>query len=49
MSSVNGDKSRYHRQRKKKIAQRERNRELVQQAAKSAKPSPKTAPSPVSA
>ncbi len=51
MSSVNGDKSRHHRQRKKKIAQRKRNRELVQQAALAGKStgSPKAAPTSVSA
>lgn len=29
MSRINGDKSRFHRERKQKIAQRMRNRELV--------------------
>jgi len=32
MSSLNGDKSRYHRERKQKIARRKRNRELVERA-----------------
>jgi hypothetical protein len=30
MSGINGDKSRFHRQRKQKIARRLRNRELFQ-------------------
>jgi hypothetical protein len=29
MSGINGDKSRFHRQRKQKIAQRMRNRKLL--------------------
>jgi hypothetical protein len=33
MSGINGDKSRFHRRRKQKIAQRERNRELVSSLA----------------
>jgi hypothetical protein len=28
MSALNGDKARFHRQRKQKLAKRERNREL---------------------
>ena len=38
MSSLNGDKSRYHRERKQKIARRKRNRELVDRAATQGKP-----------
>lgn len=33
MSSMNGDKSRYHRERKQKIARRKRTRELMERAA----------------
>jgi hypothetical protein len=33
MSSRNGDKSRYHRERKQKIARRKRTRELLERAA----------------
>ncbi len=33
VSRVNGDKARFHRKRKQKIAQRERTRELVQSLA----------------
>ena len=29
MSSINGDKSRFHRERKQKLARRKRNRELL--------------------
>jgi hypothetical protein len=29
MSGINGDKSRFHRERKQKIARRQRNRELL--------------------
>jgi len=29
MSSMNGDKSRFHRERKQKLARRKRNRELL--------------------
>jgi hypothetical protein len=42
MSSVNGDKSRYNRERKQKIAKRERYRHLIDTAAAKAK-----APAPV--
>jgi len=34
MSARNGDKSRFHRERKQKIARRKRTRELLQRAAK---------------
>jgi hypothetical protein len=37
MSGINGDKSRFHRQRKQKIARRIRNRELVKTLAEQAK------------
>ena len=43
MSARNGDKSRYHRERKQKIARRKKTRELLEHAAaqpKSAKSSP---------
>jgi hypothetical protein len=35
MSKINGDKSRYHRERKQKIARRLRNRELLKHALQS--------------
>ena len=38
MSSLNGDKSRYHRERKQKIARRKRTRELLERAAAQRKP-----------
>ena len=34
MSGINGDKARFHRQRKKKIAKRRRTRELLNLAKK---------------
>jgi hypothetical protein len=37
MSARNGDKSRFHRERKQKIARRKRNHELLQRAAKARK------------
>jgi hypothetical protein len=50
MSGINGDKSRYHRDRKQKIARRLRNRELLKNqppgktaAAMVAKPKERTA------
>jgi hypothetical protein len=54
MSALNGDKSRYHRERKQKIARRQRTRELLKQAAapaeqKSADPSARAKPKSVSA
>lgn len=36
MSRVNGDKSRFHRERKQKIAKRSRNRELLKNQPKAA-------------
>ena len=33
MSGINGDKARFHRERKQKIARRKRTRELLQAAA----------------
>jgi len=33
MSALNGDKSRFHRERKQKIARRKRNRELLKHVA----------------
>jgi len=38
MSGVNGDKSRFHRERKQKLAKRIRNRELMKQLTKVQKP-----------
>jgi hypothetical protein len=38
MSARNGDRSRFHRERKQKIARRKRNQELVERAAKALKP-----------
>ena len=37
MSAQNGDKSRFHRERKQKIARRKRTRELLERAAKAHK------------
>jgi hypothetical protein len=37
MSARNGDKSRFHRERKQKLARRERNRELLKLAAAKSK------------
>ncbi|HEV3511161.1 MAG TPA: hypothetical protein VGS05_05615 [Candidatus Sulfotelmatobacter sp.] len=50
MSARNGDKSRYHRERKQKIARRQRSQELLHLAAtqnKSAKKSPAITPASV--
>jgi hypothetical protein len=33
MSAINGDKSRFNRERKQKLARRKRNREMLQRAA----------------
>jgi hypothetical protein len=47
MSGINGDKSRFHRERKQKIARRTRNRKLLKGLAvpsKSAPASPNTKP-----
>lgn len=44
MSGVNGDKSRFHRKRKHKIAQRERNRELFEASTNARKTAPSSAP-----
>ncbi len=38
MSAINGDKSRFNRERKQKIARRKRTRELLNLAAAPAKP-----------
>jgi hypothetical protein len=47
MSSINGDKSRFHRERKQKIAKRKRTRELLEmvnsQPKSKARSTPKTA------
>jgi hypothetical protein len=45
MSGINGDKSRFHRERKQKIARRKRNRELLKSLAEGSK---LTAPASVS-
>jgi hypothetical protein len=52
MSARNGDRSRYHRERKQKIARRKRNRELLKGVAthpKSANAGSGTRPEAVSA
>jgi len=52
MSALNGDKARFHRERKQKIARRKRNQELLERAAKARKPegdSTRVPPRPVSA
>jgi len=52
MSALNGDKARFHRERKQKIARRKRNQELRERAAKAHKPvgdSTRVPPRPVSA
>ncbi len=52
MSARNGDKSRFHRERKQKIARRKRIHEMLDRAAKALKPSETAAraqPKPVSA
>jgi hypothetical protein len=38
MSGINGDKSRFHRERKQKIARRKRNRERLKSLAEQRKP-----------
>lgn len=38
MSGINGDKSRFHRERKQKIARRNRNRELFKTLAGQSQP-----------
>jgi hypothetical protein len=38
MSGINGDKARFHRERKQKIAKRNRNRELLKGLAEQPKP-----------
>lgn len=40
MSSINGDKSRFHRQRKRKIARRTRNRQLLKNLSEQRRPAP---------
>ena len=52
MSARNGDKSRFHRERKQKIARRKRVQEMLDRAAKPLKSAETTArsqPKPVSA
>ena len=52
MSARNGDKSRFHRERKQKIARRKRTHELLEHAAKARKQgdtSARVQPRPVSA
>jgi len=40
MSGINGDKSRFNRVRKQRIAQRQRNRELLKNMTEQPKPAP---------
>lgn len=52
MSGINGDKSRFHRERKQKIARRTRNREFMKRMSdqdKPATPSSASKPKTVSA
>ncbi len=52
MSGINGDKSRFHRERKQKIARRKRNRELLKSLAEQGRAVPGSSaskPKPVSA
>lgn len=42
MSGINGDKARFHRDRKKKIAKRQRTRELLTVSERSKSSAPKT-------
>jgi hypothetical protein len=44
MSSINGDKARFHRKRKSKLAQRERNRELRKKLDAAAAPASPATP-----
>jgi hypothetical protein len=44
MSGINGDKSRFHRERKQKIARRMRNRELFQREVTPSKSAKNPAP-----
>ncbi len=46
MSKINGDKSRFHRERKQKIARRQRNRELLKHAAAPTKAAGSSAAAP---
>jgi len=43
MSGINGDKSRFNRERKQKIARRTRNRELMKRLAETPKPATRAA------
>ena len=49
MSGVNGDKSRFHRVRKQKLARRIRNRKLLQTLAKQSKPAAESGSKPEAA
>ncbi len=49
MSGVNGDKSRFNRLRKQKLARRVRNREMFKNATTAAKPAASAEKKPVSA
>jgi hypothetical protein len=50
MSAKNGDRSRFNRERKQKIARRKRTRELLQKSAQNESPdSSRARPRPVSA
>jgi len=46
MSGINGDKSRFHRERKQKIARRTRNRGLWKSLAEERKPAPASVSKP---
>jgi hypothetical protein len=49
MSGINGDKSRFHRERKQKLAKRIRNRELMKRLTKAQKPATGAKPKTVAA
>jgi len=49
MSAINGDKARFNRARKQKVAQRSRNRELVKSLASQGKETASSKPKVVSA
>ena len=46
MSAINGDKSRFHRQRKQKIARRSRKREMLKKMAEEGKATTASASKP---
>jgi len=49
MSAINGDKARFNKARKQRIAQRSRNRELVKSLASQGQKTPRSKPKVVSA